>query len=338
MAAFLPISHTDNEQKCSNLMEKTSERYKETLPKLPKAKGWMTQHLVHYQGVWLTPKAALKGLMLIQDHFSPRPTDILLATFPKSGTTWLKALIFSTVNRSRYSFSGHPLLTTGPHDCFPFLDAYVYENDRCFHHLDRLPPPRLLSTHIPFTLLPTSMSCRFVYICRDPKDVLVSKWLFMNKLRPKQLPPISLEEAFELFCQGISHYGPYWDHVLGYWKASLENPEKILFLKYEDLKKEPCAVVKRLGEFTGHPFSLEEERRGVVQEIVKLCSFENLSNLEVNKTSVQKFSRDIVVDNRHFFRKGEVGDGKNYLTAEMMERLNAITAEKLHDSGLVFGY
>ncbi|KAK8515829.1 hypothetical protein V6N13_096846 [Hibiscus sabdariffa] len=347
MAAFLPppqcnnISITHNEQKYPNPIEKTSERYKETLPKLPKAKGWMTEHLVRYQGVWLTPNAALKGLMWIQDHFKPRPTDILLATFPKTGTTWLKALIFATVNRTRYGFSDHPLLTTGPHDCFPFLDAYVYENDRSFDDLEKLPSPRLLSTHAPLTLLQTSMadeqSCRFVYICRDPKDVLVSKWLFMNKLRPKQLPPISLEEAFELFCQGISHYGPYWDHVLGYWKASLENPEKILFLKYEDLQKEPFAVVKRLGEFTGHPFSVEEESRGVVQEIVKLCSFENLSNLEVNKTSVQKFSRDIVVDNRHFFRKGQVGDGKNYLTAEMTQRLNAITSEKLHDSGLVFG-
>ncbi|KAE8686201.1 putative sulfotransferase [Hibiscus syriacus] len=268
----------------------------------------MTEHLVHYQGFWLTPRTALKGLLWIQDHFKPRPTDIFVATSPKTDTTWLKALIFATVNRTRYGFSEHTLLTTGPHDCFPFLDIFVDGNHRSLQDLDG-----------------------------DPKDVLVSKWLFMNKLRPKQLPPFSLEEAFGLFCQGISHYGPYWDHVLGYWKASLETPEKILFLKYEDLKMEPFAVVKRLGEFTGYPFSLEEESEGVVEEMLKLCSFENLSDLEVNKTSVLKFSRDIMVDNRHFFRKGEVGDGKNYLTEDMIQRLNAITADKLHGSGLVLG-
>ncbi|XVF11739.1 hypothetical protein REPUB_Repub08aG0053700 [Reevesia pubescens] len=301
----------------------------------------MSKHLVHYQGYWLTPNSALKGLMWIQDHFNPQSTDIFLATFPKTGTTWLKALTFATINRTRYDFPNHPLLTTGPHDCFPFLDACFNQNDQPVFNLDAFPSPRILSTHMPYALLPDSITnnnsgCRFVYICRNPKDVLVSKWLFMNKCRPKELPPLSLEEAFEPFCRGISHYGPYWDHVLGYWKASLETPEKILFLKYEDLKKEPLAVVKRLAEFLGHPFSLEEESKGVVQEIVRLCSFENLSNLEVNRTSVQKFSRDIIVDDRHFYRKGRVGDSNNYLTAEMIERIDEITAEKLFGSGLIF--
>ncbi|KAG4137303.1 hypothetical protein ERO13_D07G064000v2 [Gossypium hirsutum] len=249
MDYFLPspdcdtISKTYNGQIDSHLIQKTNDGYREILPNLPRGKGWMTEHLVQYQGVWLTPNFALKGLMWVQDHFKPRSTDICLATFPKTGTTWLKALTFATVNRTRYGFADHPLLTTVPHGCLPFLEA-------CPNDLDGFPSPRLLSTHIPYTLLPNSMtvnqSCRFVYICRDPKDVLVSKWLFMNKLRPKELAPISLEEAFELFCQGISHYGPYWDHVLGYWKASLETPEKVLFLKYEELKEEPSVVVKRL--------------------------------------------------------------------------------------------
>ncbi|XP_022715965.1 flavonol sulfotransferase-like [Durio zibethinus] len=346
MAAFvLPsslcnkITKSYNEEKdLQPMIDRTCKRYRETLPSLSVGKGWMTEHLVHYHGFWLTPKAALKGVMWIQDHFKPRPTDIFLATFPKTGTTWLKALVFAIINRTRYDFSDHPLLTTGPHDCFPFLDAYLYQNDQSVSNLDAFPSPRLLSTHMPYTLLPdSSAGSRFVYICRDPKDVLVSKWLFMNKLRPKELPPLSLEEAFKLFCQGISHYGPYWDHVLGYWKESLKTPEKILFLKYEELKKEPLVVVKRLAEFLGHPISMGEESKGVVQEIVRLCSFENLTNLEVNKRSLQKFSSDIIVDSRHFFRKGEVGDSKNYLTAEMIERLDEITVDKIYGSGLIFG-
>ncbi|KAH1038793.1 hypothetical protein J1N35_040536 [Gossypium stocksii] len=151
--------------------------------------------------------------MWVQDHFKPRPNDIFLASFLKSGTTWLKALIFATVNRTCYGFADHPLLTMGPHYCFPFLDAHLQEKDRSHFDLDRFPSPRLLSMHIPYILLPNSttdhQSCRFVYIYRDPKDVLVSKWLFLNKLRPKDLPPISIEEAFELFCQRIRLCGPH---------------------------------------------------------------------------------------------------------------------------------
>ena len=36
----------------------------------------------------------------------------------------------------------------------------------------------------------------------------------------------------------------------------------------------------------GYPFSLEEEDKGVVQKIIDLCSFENLSSLVVNKSGI----------------------------------------------------
>ena len=36
----------------------------------------------------------------------------------------------------------------------------------------------------------------------------------------------------------------------------------------------------------GYPFSLEEEDKGVVQKIIELCNFENLSNLVVNKSGI----------------------------------------------------
>ncbi|KAJ0575297.1 putative flavonol 3-sulfotransferase [Helianthus annuus] len=178
-------------------------------------------------------------------------------------------------------------------------------------------------------------SCKFVYVCRDPKDVLISKWHFMSKLRSKDQPPLSLDEAFELFCQGVSEYGPFWEHVLSYWRVSLELPDKILFLKYEEMKKQPEVVVKKLAAFMEKPFTAEEERKGVVGDIVKLCSFENLSNLEVNKTGVEKFANMVEVENRDFFRKGEVGDWKNYLSEEMKERIDRITDEKLRGSGLI---
>ena len=36
----------------------------------------------------------------------------------------------------------------------------------------------------------------------------------------------------------------------------------------------------------GYPFSLEEEDKGVVQKIIELCNFENLSSLVVNKSGI----------------------------------------------------
>ncbi|KAI7985008.1 Cytosolic sulfotransferase 17 [Camellia lanceoleosa] len=190
-----------------------------------------------------------------------------------------------------------------------------------------MPSPRLFATHIPYTSLPESVltsGCRIVYVCRNPKDVFVSMWHFMFKLREKNLPPLSLEEVFDLFYKGIFPYGPLWDHVLAYQKASLECPRRVLFLRYEDMKMEPLVHVKRLAEFLGQPFSLEEENEGVVQEILKLCSFESLSNLEVNKSGTYRDD----IKNNVFFREGKVGDFSNHLTAQMIEILDQMTNEK----------
>ncbi|CAH1420171.1 unnamed protein product [Lactuca virosa] len=321
---------------------KLDEKLDDLLATLPKQKGWRSPNIFLHKGFWLTPQA-IKGLLMIDDYFHPQSTDIFLATFMKCGTTWFKALMFATANRHRYNFSDHPLHHNGPQSVFPFLDSHIFL-DYPVTKFDHLPSPRLFATHFAHSLLPISLSspsstCKFVYVCRDPKDVLISKWHFMSKLRSKELTPISFNETYELFCNGISEYGPFWDHVLGYWKASQESPEKILFLKYEDMKREPSVELKKLAAFMGIPFTVEEEKGGVVGEIEKLCSFENLSNLEVNNDGggAQKFTAQLVVENRDFFRKGKVGDWENHLTEEMSERIDSITESKLKGSGLTLG-
>lgn len=174
--------------------------------------------------------------------------------------------------------------------------------------------------------------CKVVYLARDPKDAFISMWHFTNKLRPQDKGKLSLEEAFDKFCKGVSLYGPFWDHVLGYWKYSLDKPQKVFFLKFEDLKEQPKLHLKRLAEFWGCPFSLEEEDEGVVEEILEFCSFNNLSNLEVNKNG-KLISGE---ENKAYFRKGEVGDWANYFTEEMTEKFNEICQEKFFLSGLKY--
>ncbi|KAE8707459.1 Cytosolic sulfotransferase 16 [Hibiscus syriacus] len=192
----------------------------------------------------------------------------------------------------------------------------------------------VLATHVPYSSLPTSIidsGCKIVYICRDPKDTLVTLYHFNVHIQTSQntqaqLP--ELDEAFEFVCKGESLCGPYWDHVLGYWKASLEHPDKIFFLKYEEMKADTVLHINKLAEFIGYPFSSEEQQKGVAEKIVKICSFENLSNLEVNKSEKVVIG---VVQNKMCFRKGKVGDWKNYMTPEMAARLDQIIQQKLSD-------
>ncbi|KAL0407855.1 UNVERIFIED_CONTAM: Flavonol 4'-sulfotransferase [Sesamum radiatum] len=130
----------------------------------------------------------------------------------------------------------------------------------------------------------------------------------------------------------MSSYGPFWDNILGYWNAHLENPGKVLFLKYEDLKEDITSQVKKIAEFIGFPFSQEEEEQGLIDQISGLCSFESLKNLDLNKTGdingILKYSS--------LFRKGQVGYWTNYLTPAMAERMKQLMDSKFEGSGLMF--
>ncbi|KAM3269291.1 hypothetical protein P3S67_030173 [Capsicum chacoense] len=90
-----------------------------------------------------------------------------------------------------------------------------------------------------------------------------------------------------------------------------------------------------MAEFLECPFSLEEENCGVVDEILRMCSFENLSNLEVNKNGK---SSSFEVEYKVYFREGKVGDWKNHFTTEMSEKLNHVIEQKFQGSGLRFFY
>ncbi|KAL4272832.1 hypothetical protein GQ457_13G027930 [Hibiscus cannabinus] len=303
---------------------------------LPKEQGWAVSNLYLYQGFWCTAQF-LKPLISFQRHFRAFDSDVIVATFPKCGTTWLKALVFSTLYRNQFARDDdNPLLSFTPHQLVRFLEHDLYLNNPC-PDLENICAykPRLFATHVPYASLPASIkdsNCKIVYLCRNPMDVFVSLWLFTDKLREKNQEPLSLEKVFDKFCRGIYIHGPFFDQVLGYWKASRENPDKILFLKYEDLKEDIGSQLKHLAVFLGVPFTEEEDKQGVVEEIAEICSFDKLQELEVNKKGLFITG----VPNKDFFRKGEVGDWRNYLTPAMVERLEKLIQEKLDNSGLTF--
>ncbi|KAK3437232.1 hypothetical protein EUGRSUZ_C01959 [Eucalyptus grandis] len=296
-----------------------SQACTDLISSLPSDKGWDNPSLILYQGFWF-PSWLFDGVLACQKHFQAHNSDIILVTSPKSGTTWLKAILFALLNRAKYSDPNseqcHPLQTRNPHDLVPYLE--------------------LLATHLPYSSLPQSVrdsKCKLVYLCRNPKDNFISLWHFTKKMMLKENgDQTPLPECLDKFCQGLSMYGPYWDHVLGYHKMSSEMPEKVLFMKYEEMKEDPCVHVRRLATFVGCPFSEEELRGGTVEGILRMCSFDNLSTLEVNKSG----SLWTGAENKSFFRRGEVGDRVNYMSAEMGEIIDSVMEEKLHGSGLKF--
>lgn len=206
--------------------------------------------------------------------------------------------------------------------------------------LSELDPPRLLSTHLPYSALPDSVQspsggCRIVYLCRNPFDTVVSYLNFKQQLLAEteaEDDQDQWEECVDAFCRGVEGFGPHWDHVLGYWNTSLETPAKVLFMKYDDLKADDISQIRKLALFLGVPFTPEEEESGVPVRISTLCSFQNLKELEVNKTGKLPHN----VDNKAFFRKGEVGDWNNHMLPALFRLIDKLMHHKLHGTGLSF--
>ncbi|KAK4731543.1 hypothetical protein R3W88_024531 [Solanum pinnatisectum] len=286
----------------------------------------MESTIYNYQGFWSSSRA-IQGVMACQQQLQAQDSDIILVTTPKSGTIWLKSLLFAIVNRKCNPIfeQDHPLLVQNPHDLVLFLkfDLYV---DGQVPDFSLFTSPRLMATHVPFASLPKSIQnsrTKIVYLCRNPRDTFIPMWPFANNLRlDNHKDTNSIEEMFDHFCKGVK---------------SIENPDKALFLMYEELKKQPKIQLKHLAEFLECPFSIEEENCGVVDEILRRCSFgnlRNLRNLEVNTNG--KLSAGVA--NKNFFRRGEVGDWKNYFTVEMNDKLNHIIEQKFQGYVLKFSY
>ncbi|KAL0416373.1 UNVERIFIED_CONTAM: Flavonol sulfotransferase-like [Sesamum latifolium] len=195
-------------------------------------------------------------------QFQPLPSD-KSCSFLKLAP-WLKALLYSIVNRS----SKHRLTVENPHSLIPVIE---YKTSGTTHSSATAIPPsninqsrRILSTHIPYQLLAKTLDsseCRVVYVTRNPKDTLVSTWHFVNKWKKAKEERWPFEVAVEKFCHGLIPCGPYYDHVMGYRKLCLDRPKYAYFLTYEELKNDPKAHVKKLAEFWGVPLKGRMRRR-----------------------------------------------------------------------------
>ncbi|KAL7147613.1 hypothetical protein ABFS83_06G119100 [Erythranthe nasuta] len=315
------------------------------LNSLPKARFWNIVELRQWEGYWFEP-GLLKSAITFRSSFHARNDDVLLASPIKTGTTWLKSLSLCIITRNLQTLDEeeNDILTKGsPHFHVPTVETSVYSTEEAappraaiYEAAASAAAPRLLHTHLPYAVLSDSVKesegCKIVYIARNPKDTLISMWHFFNSqfgpLTDGGGGPFPLEAAVDCFCSGVHIYGSFFDHVVEYWVESRKRPEKVLFVKYEDLKCEPKRYVSEIAEFLGRPFG-EDDEIGV-DEVLRRCSLERLKNLEVNKTGSVVFPWP----NSSYFRKGEVGDSKNYLTAEMERRIDETSRLKLEPFGL----
>ena len=118
-------------------------------------------------------------------RYRGRSSDVIVASFPKSGTTWLQEIVWRVVHRETGPESGAGRTLEYR---FPLLDLPPAPQMK-LAPLHDMESPRLIKTHLMYHLLPKSVytsGAKVLYVSRDPRDVCVSYFYYQRMVDYEQ--------------------------------------------------------------------------------------------------------------------------------------------------------
>ncbi|XP_052066360.1 sulfotransferase 1C2-like isoform X1 [Mytilus californianus] len=247
-----------------------------------------------------------------------KDTDIILCTTMKSGTHWCHEILSMLLSQSlEYNTKGalhHMLLDVNAH----FFDK-----------LDEVDDPRLFTTHLPLHHLPThhvKNGYKIIYVNRNPKDRWASNYTFLHgKLG---IPDWTWDEFYDNMILKDDFFGGWFNFTREFEKAVQTKTANILPVKYEDLKLHPFSTIEKMAEFINVSHSED-----FIRDITEKCSFDNIKK--------HKFDSSRIIDPKHestLFRKGLIGDWKNWFTVAQNEKFDEMYREEMKNCDVNFIY
>lgn len=222
-------------------------------------------------------------------------SDVILATFPKSGTTWFRFIIANIVSLLHLDgqIVDYHLLNgelRGAFDSFVFPTLWP----------DNF--PRFLASHKNYSTRKFGKN-RCVYLFRNPRDVMVSFFEYKRNFREAG----RYVNDFKTFIRDEKYGIPAWcKHYLS-WKRKAD-----IVLTYEGLKSSGFYELNRVLE---HLELKEKVSDDLLKEAIKRSSFERIRGLEEERGLDTMAAKDLESGFK-FARKGKIGEWKRYFDSE----------------------
>jgi len=196
-------------------------------------------------------------------YYQPRDGDIVVATYPKCGTTWMQQIVSLLVFQSP---EPRPV-----HDLSPWIDCrFMHPVEVMQEILEGQEHRRFLKSHLPFDGLPQYDQVRYIHVARDGRDACMSFFNHWTAFTPfayetldrgaKELGPIPRSpEDPRMFWRtwltkgvmsGATDGFPdlsFFDLEATYWRARRAN--NLLLVHYNDLKADLDGEMRRIAEF-----------------------------------------------------------------------------------------
>ena len=219
-----------------------------------------------------------------------RDADTVLASYPRSGNTWLKFMVAELLSGETVDFESS--------------DDFVPELGR-HQNARRLLPDRgrVIKTHEEYETVGLP-DCRALYVVRDGRDVAVSEYFFRRRVGSFQG---EFAAFLPQFLQGkVNSYGSWSDHVRS-WVDSAH--AGLLVINYEELIADTVTQLAKLAEFLGiEPASAER-----LQSVVAHNSADTMRQKEQDSPVLQKQMRDDIP----FVRSATAGDWRNHFDSTL---------------------
>lgn len=267
-------------------------------------------------------------------QFPVKKDDVWVVTYPKAGTTWTQELTWCLMfgmdsedakleMMKRFPFFEFDCLIDGNLDVPDMRPDDPMRPGNTWKILQTLKSPRTIKSHLPFAMLPRELWTAYpkiIYVCRDPRDVCVSYYYHCIKLEGYTG---SFDEFVQIFVGDMITYSPFWSHVLEFWRR--RHQSNILFIRYEDMKEDLPAMVRKVAKFLGKAVTEEE-----VEKLADHCSFGSMSKNPAANNSTFMEAPTEAAKGIKFMRKGVVGDWKNHLTPEHQRAFKSWTMKCIH--------
>jgi hypothetical protein len=243
---------------------------------------------------------------------------VWLASYPKSGNTWLRFLVCN--------------LVFGPQDSAAALNQLAPDIHELGPNLAVPATPVLMKTHFAFgpSLPLAAHTAAAIYVVRHPADVLVSNFHYAQRSGSAAPDPAGFDRfASEFLAKGGD---PRWIRLgIGRWDENVRSwlapghPFPVLKLRYEDLLAEPHAGAQRICEFLGLDKTPPEVERAVAG-----ASFERMRSIEESDIRSKKvgvffkpYLQSTIDSGLRFMRSGKAGEGARRLSDEQRRAVTA---------------
>jgi catechol 2,3-dioxygenase-like lactoylglutathione lyase family enzyme len=256
-----------------------------------------------------------------------RRADAVVVSFPKSGRTWMRALLSFYYARSRGLDTGELLGFDNHHARDPSIPRILFTHDN--HLVDALGEAELERLYAARPV---------VLLVRDPRDVVVSafhqtRWRtdpLKKALRGKDAPHLSELSAFLRDPEwGLLRHLAFLER----WRRRTGRLPRILPVRYEDLKADTARELDRVLRFLGEVPAPEAVARAVSE-----ASLERMREREragAFDSASRRFGAPVDHPDAFKVREGRVGGWRRHFSAEDVAWIEATMAARMPAG---FGY